>query len=88
MAYRKNELGELVRSVETGKQARARSQILAAYRAADGNATQVARLLGVHHATLLRWVARLALAEHVDAVRAAPRRPIMRKRTWPTEIAN
>ena len=65
MSRRRIPLGVLVRT----EPSRARRALVIAYRGTRGNSSAVARMLGVHHATLLRWVARLNLGDEIERVR-------------------
>jgi transposase len=65
MARRRIPLGVLVR-VDPN---RARRALVIAYKGTRGNASAVARMLGVDHATVLRWVTRLNLADEIERVR-------------------
>lgn len=48
----------------------ARRQLLEVFRAEVGMPTRVARRLGVDHATVKRWVARLGIRGEIDQIRA------------------
>jgi len=67
MARRRIPLGVLVRVDPS----RARRALVIAYKGTHGNASAVARMLGVDHRTLHRWVARLNMADDVARVRGA-----------------
>jgi DNA-binding MarR family transcriptional regulator len=67
MARRRIPLGVLVRV----NPSRARHALVIAYRGTRGNASAVARMLGVDHSTVLRWVERLNMADEIERVRGA-----------------
>lgn len=69
MAYKHDEVGELIRVDTTESRARASRLILAAVREAHGHQRNASDALNVAESTLIRWVRQLDLKAKIEGIR-------------------